>query len=197
MPLSTNDTSGWFQTQSSAHSAGVRCTGEESQSLATEGLGLASLPPRSGSITTMASPFEAAYRSPSVPACVSSSRKLYWIWQKTHPSYASTISWKTELVSWKEKPREPTVPSWIWASAHSRTPAAARRCQRSALRPWRRYRSTWSVSRRRNCSLKYRVMSSCELMSHDGILVARCTRCRYPSWRALPTMTSLFPPWYG
>jgi hypothetical protein len=36
---------------------------------------------RRGSMMTTPNPFDAAYCRPSVPACVSSSKKLYWIWQ--------------------------------------------------------------------------------------------------------------------
>src|SRR5659263_498821 len=68
MPERTTVTSGWFQTQRSAHSAGVCWTSAFFQISEIPGSSLASRPPRIGSMTTMPSPFFAAYFSPFVPA---------------------------------------------------------------------------------------------------------------------------------
>ena len=85
MPLSSSETSGRSQTQRRPHSTGdsgrqtaagtqlsrSRCAA--AQSAATSGVGRASWPPRSGSITTTPSPLSAASSSPRVPAWYSSS----------------------------------------------------------------------------------------------------------------------------
>ena len=69
MPLSVVETSGWFQTQRSAHSAGVLFVGIlfHWSCMVFGGL-MASFPPAIGSMTTIARPFSAAYFRPRVPA---------------------------------------------------------------------------------------------------------------------------------
>ena len=84
IPERTTVTSGWFHIQRSAHSAGVLLIGASSQiSLLAGGTVLVRFPPRRGSMMMTPSPFEAAYFRPAVPAWFFSSRKLYWIWQKS------------------------------------------------------------------------------------------------------------------
>ncbi len=73
IPLRTTDTSGWFHSQCSAQAASVRFWRAVSQSSYTDWGALASQPPSRGSMTATASPLEAAYFSPSVPAWCSMS----------------------------------------------------------------------------------------------------------------------------
>src|SRR5208283_4756726 len=71
MPLKITDTSGWFHTHCRAHSAGVLLTVELEKSAAMSFGVRASLPHRSGSMTMIEMPFDAAYFKPAVPAWLS------------------------------------------------------------------------------------------------------------------------------
>src|ERR1019366_2997043 len=86
IPDKATVTSAWFQTHLRAHSAGVqhRSDSRQSASMAGGAGETASAPPRRGSIAITARPFAAAYFRPSVPACNSSSREVYLIWQNSH-----------------------------------------------------------------------------------------------------------------
>ena len=69
MPLRTTETSGWSQSQRSAHPAGEKGFGDPLQIFfITSGMFLARFPPRRGSMITTPIFRSAAYFSPAVPA---------------------------------------------------------------------------------------------------------------------------------